>query len=255
MWRRTITVGDIHGCLEEFDELMKLVEYKQGKDRLVLLGDLIDRGPDPAGVVRRAREIGAESVMGNHEEKAIRWRKHEQRRKAWPEKYQNPMRPVNETRLKQWALIPDELWNWIATWPCYIHLTKRWTAVHAGCLPDVSIEEQDPNVLMRMRYINPEKMKMASLSETGDPAVGCPHWTELWNGPRSIVYGHYTREEAFVVEKETAWTVGIDTACVHGGLLTAAMFFEEPGPTGFELWEVAAKKVYASRHQWTDIVD
>ncbi|HTT70883.1 MAG TPA: metallophosphoesterase, partial [Anaeromyxobacteraceae bacterium] len=41
---RTIVVGDVHGCLEELDELLRVVEFRPGFDRLVFVGDLLDRG-------------------------------------------------------------------------------------------------------------------------------------------------------------------------------------------------------------------
>lgn len=260
--RRTITIGDIHGCLDEFDELLKDVEYKRGEDRLVLLGDLIDRGPDPAGVVRRAFEIGAESVMGNHEEKALRWRKHEMRRIEDPKHYKNPMAAVNEKRLAQWAEIPPDLWDWIAKWPVFIHLTDEWTAVHGGCTPGVPIEQQKPNELMRMRYIDTARKKMASLNEKGEAPENSVHWTTLWQGPRNIVYGHYTRKDIHttIADAELSrpvWTLGIDTGCVHGDFLTAAIFFPDPKDNipGFETHQVAAKQVYVERRPWNDSMD
>lgn len=69
---RFLVMGDIHGCLDEFNELVNKMEYQQGRDRLVLLGDLTDKGPDSLGVVRRARELGAMCVRGNHDDKVIR---------------------------------------------------------------------------------------------------------------------------------------------------------------------------------------
>ena len=70
---RHIFIGDIHGCIEELDELIKKLSYNKEKDKLILLGDLIDRGPDSVGVIRRAQELKAESVMGNHEHKFVQW--------------------------------------------------------------------------------------------------------------------------------------------------------------------------------------
>lgn len=69
---RFLVMGDIHGCLDEFNELVNKMQYQQGRDRLVLLGDLTDKGPDSLGVVRRARELGAMCVRGNHDDKVIR---------------------------------------------------------------------------------------------------------------------------------------------------------------------------------------
>lgn len=249
--RRTICVGDIHGCLEEFDLLMKSVEYKQGKDRLVLLGDLIDRGPDPAGVIRRAREIGAESVMGNHEEKALRWRKHEKRRNEDP-RYKNPMAQVHVDRLAQWSKASDDDWDWVAKLPHYIHIDNYWTAVHGGCIPDVAIEDQVPNELMRMRYVRKDDKtgawKMASLNESGEAASDSVHWTEHWRGPRGIIYGHYTRDVIWVKQS----SIGIDTACVHGGHLTAAIIDSTFVPHLSSFVSVKAKQVYVPRGPWNE---
>jgi bis(5'-nucleosyl)-tetraphosphatase (symmetrical) len=69
----TAVIGDIHGCLDEFDELRKKIGLVKGTDRVVLLGDLIDRGPDSVGVVRRAMEMNDECILGNHEEKHLRF--------------------------------------------------------------------------------------------------------------------------------------------------------------------------------------
>jgi hypothetical protein len=53
---RTIIVGDVHGCLAELDALLEYVGFSRG-DRLVSVGDLVVRGPDPTGVLDRLREL------------------------------------------------------------------------------------------------------------------------------------------------------------------------------------------------------
>src|SRR5271157_51566 len=70
---RTVLIGDIHGCLDEFEELLRTISYSKNSDRVILLGDLIDRGPDSVGVVRKAREMDLECVMGNHDYKFLKW--------------------------------------------------------------------------------------------------------------------------------------------------------------------------------------
>ena len=69
---RKIAIGDIHGCAHTFKKLVEKIELSQ-EDELVLLGDMIDRGPDSKGVldeILRLREKGHQVVliMGNHEE-------------------------------------------------------------------------------------------------------------------------------------------------------------------------------------------
>ena len=74
---RYYVVGDIHGCFDLFDSLVAAIEEDDARagsaeTTAVLLGDLVDRGPDSAGVVRRAREWSMQRAVrilaGNHEE-------------------------------------------------------------------------------------------------------------------------------------------------------------------------------------------
>ena len=50
-----------------------------------------------------------------------------------------------------------------------------------------------------------------------------PPWADLWNGPPFVVYGHTPRAEVY----KRKWSVGIDTACVMGGALTAYVLPEK----------------------------
>lgn len=63
---RTLVIGDVHGCLASLDALLVLVSVRP-EDRIIAVGDLIHRGPDSAGVVRRMRELRAELALGSHE--------------------------------------------------------------------------------------------------------------------------------------------------------------------------------------------
>lgn len=76
-WRAYI-IGDVHGCLDLLDRLLGYIvndHAVRGAARglIVLLGDLIDRGPDSAGVLRRLRKLDLPNfqvvcLAGNHEE-------------------------------------------------------------------------------------------------------------------------------------------------------------------------------------------
>src|ERR1051325_9474122 len=99
--RKVLVLGDIHGCIDEFNELLDKVHYHPGADRLILLGDLVDRGPDSIGVIQRAIEVGAECLMGNHDEKYVRWHRHEEKKAADP-KYKNPMQLMRPERLESY---------------------------------------------------------------------------------------------------------------------------------------------------------
>ena len=65
----TYAIGDIQGCYEEFAVMLDRIDFRSDRDRLWLLGDLINRGPDNVSVVRRVMAMGdaAITVLGNHD--------------------------------------------------------------------------------------------------------------------------------------------------------------------------------------------
>ncbi len=68
---RTIIVGDIHGCLSEFQDLLHKCAYKKEDTTLILVGDLVNKGPYSADVVKYARALDAFAVRGNHDHAAL----------------------------------------------------------------------------------------------------------------------------------------------------------------------------------------
>ena len=71
---RLIAIGDIHGCHHEFAELLERLELTKD-DRLILVGDLVNRGPDSCKVIELARQHRAISLLGNHELRLLNYRK------------------------------------------------------------------------------------------------------------------------------------------------------------------------------------
>ena len=68
---RLIVVGDVHGCLEELKILLNRCSYEKERDKVIFVGDLVNKGPFSADVIRFVREMGASCVRGNHDDDAL----------------------------------------------------------------------------------------------------------------------------------------------------------------------------------------
>ncbi len=228
--KRTIIVGDIHGCIDEFNELIKKLSYDKKSDRLILLGDLIDRGPDSVAVVRKARQMDLECVMGNHEYKFLKWFKS-----------YNSKNDVYD-RKDYYLQLSDEDINYIAQMPTSIKL-ENTIVVHAGLKPGISLSNQSKDDLMYLRYTDKDKkfISLKKISKFGKEATGAHFWTEFWYGPESVVYGHnvHSFEEPLIEEvRPGVFCYGLDTGCCFGGKLTAMVLETK------EIVQVQAKRTY-----------
>ncbi len=94
-----IIIGDVHGCLRELEALVAKIGYRQGRDSLTFVGDLLDRGPYPVETVAYAMQIGGYSIRGNHEDNALRWLGYEERVQHQPG-FVNPMEKQQERKPK-----------------------------------------------------------------------------------------------------------------------------------------------------------
>src|SRR4051794_24993285 len=64
---RLLIIGDVHGMLDELKTLLSKADYTASRgDRVIFVGDLVNKGPQSAGVVQYAMDINATSVRGNH---------------------------------------------------------------------------------------------------------------------------------------------------------------------------------------------
>jgi serine/threonine protein phosphatase 1 len=137
---RQIVIGDVHG---HFDGLCKLIEFCQlvADDRLYFLGDVIDRGPKSAEVVKWIREREYPCLMGNHEVMLLA-------------SFNDG--DIDEIALRHWlpsggdttllsygdAGVPQDDLDWFASLPPYLDLGDIFL-VHAGVDPFLSLEHQN----------------------------------------------------------------------------------------------------------------
>ena len=62
-------VGDLQGCCDPLERLLQTLDFSPSRDHVHFLGDLVNRGPDSLGVLRRLRDLGgsATCLLGNHD--------------------------------------------------------------------------------------------------------------------------------------------------------------------------------------------
>ena len=216
---RLIAVGDIHGCHREFEDLLAKLAL-QKDDRLVLLGDLINRGPDSGRVVELAREHATASLLGNHELRHLNYRRTDDPSHLKKDDYAT----IGQLRGKDWDYLADMKLT-------YEDPELGVVLVHAGFLPDRPWQKQPARIVTRIQVVG----------EDGEPhkrseMPGAPHWSTLWAGPPFVIYGHTPRPEV----TRTKWTLGLDTACVLGGSLSAYVLPEK------RIVQVKARECYYS---------
>jgi len=215
---RTIVIGDVHGCL---DELLALLQRcgRSGEDRVVLVGDLVAKGPDSPGVVQWARESGADAVLGNHDAHVLRALRGDE---------------VKGEHRKVAAQLSGPDAAWLADRPLWLPIDMggeaakgRGAVLHGGAVPGAPLDEQKREHLLNLR----------SISDDGQPSKrieGRP-WASVWPGPEHIVFGH----DAVRGLQQHPHATGLDTGCVYGRELTALVLPER------KLVHEPARRAYA----------
>lgn len=214
---RVIAIGDVHGCADELEAMLNKLCLTR-HDRVILLGDLVNRGPDSGRVIALARQHAHRSLLGNHELRLLNYR-----RTGDP----THLKKADYATLKQ---LSSQDWDYLATMPLTYAVPEHQTVlVHAGFLPGRAWKAQPARVVTRIQVIGPdgEPHKRSAYPDR-------PHWSELWDGAPFVIYGHTPRPEP----ARQRWSIGIDTGCVLGGRLTACILSTR------ELVHVTAKEKY-----------
>lgn len=234
---RTIFIGDIHGCLKELIELERLLGIST-RDVVVALGDYMDRGPDPVGVVRFIRYRRWLAVLGNHDEKHLRWRRNESLRLTSGRP--NKIKGFDQIRMAQNEGLNDRDVAWLQSLPVTIR-GPGWVAVHGGMEP-IPLQDQDPDKQLRMRFLDRTKMKSAPVNDDLSQPPNSVFWAAAWPGPESIVYGHavHSLKKPMVHDHGQYRCFGLDTGCCFGGRLTALVTQDD-----LRTWEFVQVQAHA----------
>jgi serine/threonine protein phosphatase 1 len=202
----TFAIGDIHGCHEQLLEMLATIESSWPGGRIVFLGDYVDRGPDSKAVVDRVMAGPTKpnwewtALKGNHEAMMVAAVKFGDHVAGWLEN------GGVETIDPYDGQIADTVLHWMEKLPVILVDPYR-IFVHAGVDETQPLERQREQTLLWSRPVE---------GRSG----------QYWG--RHVCHGHTPAAENPV-------TIGnrtnIDSGCVFGGSLTAAVFDDDrPGP-------------------------
>jgi bis(5'-nucleosyl)-tetraphosphatase (symmetrical) len=275
--RRLIIIGDIHGMDTELQSLLEKASYDGTRDHVIAVGDMVNKGPDSAGVVSRLMTLNASAVRGNHEDKILLAHKAIQASYGASKDLETQLDQENNGQLRDLVLarhLSKDHIKWLSQRPAILTVDQlNMYIVHAGLVPGVELEKQDPWAVMNMRTLTypreelrekaGEEPRLYKRDDAGsnaadddtadmddsvipfDRRVALPNeghkgrrWTDAWNKyqqrlprrlRRTVVYGHNAKSGY----KESKYTIGLDSACVKGGALSA-LIVEAGGSGGFK---------------------
>lgn len=247
-------VGDIQGCYHELEQMLELVQFDQSKDKLWLVGDLVNRGADSLSVLRLVKSMGdaAITVLGNHDLHLLAVAA-------------GVAELHHSDTLDAILAAPDrdELLTWLRN-QRMLHVQDNFVLLHAGLLPEWSVQQAQQlalevehalrgadyatflqkmygnipnqwndnlkgdsrlrvitNALTRMRICNIQgEMQFKFKGEVGDVPEGYLPWFDIpqrASADTTVVFGHWSALGLIVKHN----VIALDTGCLWGGNLTA----------------------------------
>jgi serine/threonine protein phosphatase 1 len=200
---RIFAIGDIHGCISKLKRIIDRIDIDAQNDTLVFIGDYIDRGPDPKGVVDFVLYLRKSinqviCLLGNHEQMFLDYLRNESFNKETflVNGGGNTISSygVIETSEGIKVDVPDNHMQFFTSLLPYYE-TDDYIFVHAGLRPNIPLEKQSIEDLIWIRYefIN-----------------------SSYDFGKTVIFGHTPLSQPFIDFNK----IGIDTGAVYGGKLT-----------------------------------
>lgn len=247
-------IGDVQGCFDELQQLLRKINYNPDRDQLWFAGDLVNRGPKSLATLRFVKQHASACVLGNHDLHLLAGACHQQFRRR-------------KDTLDEIFHAPDheQLIHWLRSQSLLHHdPDSGYTMIHAGLPPQWDLQQAKTcagevetvlrsenhaqffehmygnqpdqwlddlagwdrlrfitNCFTRLRYCT--QHGQLALDENGPPgsqAAGLQPWFS-WSHRRSkevkILFGHWSTLGAYEGDN----VIALDTGCLWGGKLTA----------------------------------
>ena len=217
---RTIVVTDIHGCLAELESVWEQAQFDPKKDRLICLGDLMDRGPSSFGVfdrfrsLKRTMEENCVMILGNHDDMMMNSFYDPVVHDRW---MRNQGQKTLDSFVEHHCDIERQI-RWFQDMVPYYE-NEDAIFVHAGIVHE-KLEENSLHDLIwdrEMAYGRPYggKLVIFGHTETNEVTYRKPDGTKV-----ELLPGN-------VYEKPTVGCINMDTGCVYGQKLSALVIDED----------------------------
>lgn len=225
--RQRVFIGDLQGCADELEDLLAAFGYNRREHEIWFAGDLVNRGPDSARALRRVIELGADSVLGNHDlhllAAAAGLREADPR-----DTFRDILDAPDREQLLSWLRRRPLIKQWDDI--CLVHagLSPDWSDARAVAAPleqalrrgELPLKDPDLAFLTRVRYCDSRGIRPGKGEAPGARFVP---WNEHYRGDRIVVCGHWARRGLVVGERLRA----LDSGCVWGKQLSAWLADED----------------------------
>ena len=205
---RLIVYGDIHGCLDELVTL-RLKVQPTTSDIEVCVGDIITKGYNSIGVLEYLIEHNIKSVLGNHEDKLLRYLEHEKKTKKNPIKLDNDEKKIIKNLTKTHL-------KYLQSLPVFLKFSDI-TIVHGGLQNHTELSKLTKKAIqkvLRLRYVDENGDFVAKDKENKKSRF----WADVYDGNQGfVIHGHRWMPTVYIHQN----AIGIDTGCVYGNKLTA----------------------------------
>ena len=223
MKNNLIIYGDIHGCYNEFISLRKKINPNKN-DIEVCVGDIITKGKNSLQILKYIQKYNILSVLGNHEDKLVRYLKHQSNAKENPIILDKDEQTIIDNLSEDDRVFLNNL-------PLFLKF-KDITVVHGGLQNHHDLEnltQKEKSKILRMRYLD-NKHNFVMYGKEDEESM---FWADLYDGNQGlIVYGHQWFKEI----KKSPYAIGIDTGCVYGNKLSAIVF-NQGNQSDFKIFE------------------